>query len=88
MRMTRHAEKRAAQRSIPAAVVQSIYDYGAPYASRGATALRLDRKAFDLAEDDMPLRDVQRLRRFSTVYLVSNGEKVITVARSSRRHLQ
>jgi hypothetical protein len=84
MQLTRHAKIRAAQRTVPLSVVHAVYDYGVAYASRGVTGLRLDRRALDLATDDLSPREVERLRRFASTILIADGAHVITVIRAPR----
>lgn len=85
MQLTYHASQRSSQRHIPAAVVAAIYDFGTDYASRGATGLRLDRRAIDLAADELEPYQIERLRRFSGTYIIADGAHVITVAHAIRR---
>lgn len=85
MELTAHAQQRASQRAVPLPVVHAIYSYGVAYASRGATGLRLDRRSLDLAADELAPREVERLRRFTGAFVITNGARVITVARASRR---
>ena len=85
MQLTRHARHRTAQRSIPIAVIEAIFDFGTDYASRGLTALRLDRYALDLAADALSSTEVQRLRRYCGAYVIAAGDCVVTVAYANRR---
>lgn len=85
MELTKHARQRAAQRSVPEPVVAAIYAYGASYSTRGCTGLRLDRTAIELAADELPPKELARLRRFHGVYLVASGAAVVTVVRATAR---
>jgi len=85
MELTKHAIQRAAQRSIPDAVVEAIYAFGASYSARGCTGLRLDRVAIELAADELAASEIQRLRRFHGAFIITSGAKVVTVARATRR---
>lgn len=76
---------RAAQRSIPVAVIEAIFDFGTDYASRGLIGLRLDRHALALAADEMLPREVERLRRYFGAYIIASGDCVVTVANANRR---
>lgn len=87
MQLTAHARDRAAQRSIPTPVIEAIYAFGTDYASAGAIGLRLDRRALELAADELATEELARLRRFIGVYLISQGDRVITVARANRRRI-
>jgi hypothetical protein len=85
MELTKHASRRAAQRSVPEGVIAAIYVYGASYSTRGCTGLRLDRTSIELAANDLSPQELERLRRFHDVYLVTSGSKVVTVARATSR---
>lgn len=86
MQLTHHAKHRAAQRCIPIAVIEAIFDFGTDYASRGFTGLRLDRYALELAADSLAPIEVQRLRRYFGAYVIASGDRVVTVAHSKRRN--
>lgn len=85
MELTKHATQRAAQRSVPEAVIAAIYAYGASYSARGCTGLRLDRTSIELAADDLSPQELARLRRFHGVYLITSGATVVTVAHATAR---
>ena len=87
MHLSQHATHRAIQRSIPVSVIEAIFDFGTDYAARGLTGLRLDRHALDLAADTLTAPEFDRLRRYAGVYLIAAGDRVVTVARASRRHI-
>lgn len=85
MYITPHAMDRALHRAVPRSVVSAIHCYGTVSHHRGAIALRLDRHALELAQDDLPLGMGRDLRRYRDVYVVVAGATVVTVARSTRR---
>ena len=85
MQLTHHAQQRAAQRSIPEAVIEAIYSYGESYCARGCMGYRLDRHSIALAADDLPASDIERLRRYVGTYIIANGEKVVTAAFAKSR---
>ena len=84
--MTKHAIERSLRRGIPMDVVSAIYSYGTPTHSRGALALRLDRKAIELAQDDLPANIGRKLSRYRGAYIIADTATAITVARSLRRY--
>lgn len=88
MMITKHAKRRAAQRSIPERVIEWIYIYGDSYASRGCMGYRLDRHSLALAADDLPASDIERLRRYFGTYIIASGEKIITAAYAKSRRFQ
>lgn len=83
--VSRHATERAMQRAIPAQVIAAIHSYGSPSHHRGAIALRLDRRALDLARDDLPAPQGRELGRYRGAYVVENDATIVTVARPTRR---
>lgn len=86
MNLTRHACQRSSQRSVPQRVVFAIYKYGTCRNSQGASSVTLDRYSLTLAKDDLPAVEHSDLARYMGVYLIiGDGERVVTVARSSRR---
>lgn len=85
MELSKHARQRAAQRSVPEAVIAAIYAYGVSYSTRGCTGLRLDRTSIELAADELSPQELARLRRFHGVYLVTSGATVVTVAHATAR---
>jgi hypothetical protein len=87
MLYSRHAEQRSQQRSVPPEVVFGIYKYGTCRRVRGrAESITLDREALVLAEDDLPSSDYSLLSRYVGAFLiVGEGERILTVARSTRR---
>lgn len=87
MFLSQHATRRAIQRSIPAAVIEAIFNFGTDYPARGLIGLRLDRYALDLAADVLTATEVNRLRRYTGVYLIAAGDRVVTVARATRLQL-
>jgi hypothetical protein len=87
MHLSQHATHRAIQRSIPVSVIEAIFDFGTDYPSRGLIGLRLDRQALDLAADVLTATEVGRLRRYAGAYLIAAGDRVVTVARATRRHI-
>ncbi|PPB80353.1 hypothetical protein LV82_02228 [Albidovulum inexpectatum] len=85
MQLSRHAKKRLSQRCLPKNVLRTIFEYGSERHSKGAISLTLDREAIELAADG-DRRVVQKLEPFCGAFLiVSDGEKVITAARRTRR---
>lgn len=70
---------------IPEWVITTIYNYGADYAARGATGLRLDRRAIELTSEEFDAVRAERLRRFADCYLIVGGAAVIMAARASKR---
>lgn len=85
MHLTRHAERRRIERSLPSRILRVIYDYGSPRPSRGAVSLTLDARAIDLAAEDNRRRriDLQRFR--GAFIIVGEGERIATAARRTRR---
>lgn len=86
MQLTLHATIRSAQRSVPLEIVEAIYWYGHEEQAPGrATLLALDPDAIRLAAEDYPhLRG--KLERYRNAYLVlSDDQRIITVARRARR---
>ncbi|MCC5993944.1 MAG: hypothetical protein JJT99_15635 [Rhodobacteraceae bacterium] len=86
MHMTAHANTRAIQRSVPQDVVETIFAYGRPSHSRGALSVQMDREAIALAASELGSKRASRLERYRGVYLIAEGDHVITVARPKRRH--
>lgn len=86
MQFTLHATVRSAQRSVPLEIVEAIYWYGHEEQAPGKTTrLSLDPDAIHLAAEDFPhLRG--KLERYRSAYLVlGDDQRIITVARRSRR---
>ena len=86
MEFTLHATIRSAQRGVPLEIVDVIYQYGHEERAPGqAVRLTLDSEAIWLAYEDMPwLRGT--LERYSNTYLVlSDNQRLITVARRNTR---
>lgn len=86
MQMTRHAERRRAQRGFRSGMVEMIAAYGTAQHAKGAISVTLDSNTIDLiAEDDRRLR--HRLERYRGAYLIEGRDgRVVTVARRIRRH--
>lgn len=85
MQLTRHAEDRRRQRSLPVALIETIIDCGTPSFRRGATCLSLDDDAIALAADGNR-RIAADLRRYRHARVVEGDDGVIiTVIRSRRR---
>ena len=85
MRLTHHADRRRAQRTLPLDVLSTICAYGSPRHSKGAVSLTLDGRAIALAaEDDRRLStDLERYR--GTYVIVGDGDRIVTAARRTRR---
>lgn len=83
MFLTRHAEARQRQRSIPSYVIAATYAFGADRSVRGSvTAYTLDREAIALAQESYPASVGKTLSRYLGVYLIVGDEgKIVTVAR-------
>jgi hypothetical protein len=84
--MTKHAIERSLERGIPMDVVSAIYSYGTPSHSRGALALRLDGKAIELAQDDLPTNIGRKLPRYRGAYIIADAATAITVAWTLHRY--
>lgn len=86
MDITRHAQLRGIQRSIPAKIVATVFAYGTQRKAPGrAVRLIFDRASIALAADGSNRRRSE-LERYSGVYLVVGAHgQVITVARRHRR---
>lgn len=85
MHMTQHAQERCAQRAFPMDVVATIIAFGSEKPATGAISLVLDKAAIELAvEDDRHARS--RLERYRGAYIITAGEKIITVAHGLRRY--
>jgi hypothetical protein len=88
--LSRHAQARKCQRSVPSFVVSAAYEFGTPCNVRGvAQSYTLDREAIDLAGDCYPRPVLASLNRYVGVYVVV-GEcgKIITVARGNARFIR
>lgn len=87
MFLTRHAEARQRQRSIPRYVIAATYDFGSDHAVRGSlTAYTLDREAIALAQENYPETIWKTLSKYLGVYLIIGDEgKIVTVARGRCR---
>ncbi|PWE30279.1 hypothetical protein C4N9_06200 [Pararhodobacter marinus] len=85
MRLTRHADRRRIQRSLPIEVVSTIHAYGTERHAKGALSLTLDGRAIALAaEHDRRLS--AELERYRGAYIiVASGDRVVTAARRTRR---
>ncbi len=85
MHLTRHADLRRIQRSLPVDVLSTIYTYGSASHSKGAMSMTLDGQSIALAaEGDRRMRAI--LERYRGSYIVvGDGEKVVTTARRRRR---
>lgn len=85
MYLTRHADLRRVQRSLPIDVLSTIYAYGSASHSKGAMSVTLDGQSIALAaEGDRRMRAT--LERYRGSYIViGDGEKVVTAARRCRR---
>ena len=84
--LTPHAMQRSVKRSIPARVIDQIYAYGSVRRSRGADSYFIDHAALREVADDLGSDAARHLERHRDVYLiVSDRQKVITVARSQQR---
>lgn len=87
MFLTRHAEARQHQRSIPGYVIAAIYAFGSDRSVRGSVmSYTLDREAVELARDSYPESVGKTLSKYLGVYLIVGDEgKIITVARGRCR---
>ena len=87
MFLTRHAEARQRQRSIPSYVIAATYAFGSDHAVRGSlTAYTLDRQAVELAQESYPASVGKALNKYLGVYLIIGDEgKIVTVARGRCR---
>lgn len=87
MVLTRHAQARKCQRSIPSYVVSATYRFGKHRSVRGvAQSYTLDREAIELASESYPRSTVAMLDRYLGVYVVvGEDERIVTVARGSVR---
>ena len=87
MVLTRHAQARKCQRSVPSFVISAIYEFGSPNDVRGtAQSYTLDREAIELANDHYSRPVLANLTRYLGVYVVvSQCGKILTVARGSAR---
>ncbi|MCW3781563.1 hypothetical protein [Defluviimonas salinarum] len=84
--LTHHAEARCQQRSISAKLRDVIYAYGSESRSRRAACFWLDRRALELATDDLGSHAGKWLERHMGAFLVVSDEgAVITAAHSTRR---
>ncbi|WP_089173379.1 hypothetical protein [Bosea sp. AS-1] len=86
MDITRHAQLRGIQRSIPAEIVATIFAYGTQHKAPGrAIRLMFDRASIALAADGSDRRRSE-LERYNGVYLVVGEHgRVVTAARRYRR---
>lgn len=87
MFLTRHAEARQRQRSIPSYVISATYAFGSDHSVRGSlTAYTLDRKAIELAQESYPASVGKTLSKYLGVYVIIGDEgKIVTVARGRCR---
>lgn len=87
MVLTRHAQTRKCQRSIPQYVISAAYEFGTSYRVNGdACSYSLDRKSVELAGESYGRRITASLSRYIGVYIiVGEGGQVVTAARSKRR---
>lgn len=86
MKMTKHAEKRIEQRCIPGVVIDLILDYGKSEYHRGAEKLWLDKKGLRQAKRYLGKPHQNYGQLLKDIYLVVDGETVITAARRDRHH--
>ena len=85
MRLTRHADRRRARRSLPLDVLSTICAYGSPLHSKGAISLTLDGSAIALAAEDDRRRATDLERYRGTYVIVADGDRIVTAARRTRR---
>jgi hypothetical protein len=84
-KLTRHAADRAAQRSIPAEVIDLILTYGESRdAGDGARKYGLSRHGLREVRKDRATQACTKLDHFRHVYVVTNGEMIITAAFASK----
>ena len=90
MFLTRHAEARQRQRSIPSYVISAIYAFGSDRSVKGGTmSYTLDSEAIELARESCPENIGKTLSKYLGVYLIIGEEgKIITVARGQCRPTQ
>lgn len=83
MQLTRHAQVRSRQRSIPSSVISAVYKYGTCRDVRGgACSYTLDRESLALAMDEFPTSFCGDLAKYMGVYIVvGDDERIITAAR-------
>ncbi len=87
MFLTRHAEARQRQRSIPSYVIAATYAFGTDRGVRdSAISYTLDREAIELARESYPDSISKALTKYLGVYLIIGNEgKIVTVARGRYR---
>lgn len=87
MFLTRHAEARQRQRSIPSYVIAATYAFGTDRSVRDSgTSYTLDREAIELAQESYPETTWKTLSKYLGVYLIIGDEgKIVTVARGRCR---
>jgi len=86
MILSNHAIERCNQRGIPEAMVDLVIRFGAVEYHSGSEILRLDKKGMRKAKEYLGNLYSGSKNALSEIYLVVNGEKIITAARKTKHH--
>jgi hypothetical protein len=85
MRLSRHAQSRSIQRSLPLDVLKVIHAYGSPCHSRGALSLQLDKETIHLAAENNR-RKRAKLERYRGTYIIIGTDDIVVTAVRRTRH--
>jgi hypothetical protein len=85
---TTHAQSRLQQRCISMVEAEIVKDYGQVEFHRGREIYSLRRKDRDLIKSEFPTISMKTLNKLANIYVVAEGELVITVAYTRCRHKQ
>jgi len=87
IKLSRHAEKRAKQRSVQPKVIEWLYDYGtSSFAGDGAERLIFDKSAKRRLRNDLGSSIYRQVEQFLDAYVIrsANGD-IITCGWLTRR---
>jgi len=83
--LSEHARKRCQQRGVTDEIIRVVYDYGTVVEHRGSKKFFMDKQARSRAERGLGHAAYKRVADRLNVYLVINGDLVVTVARMRNR---
>ena len=84
-RLSKHAQKRSQQRSIPREVIELILRYGKRRYHRGANIHLMDKTSIRRARTQMGVSYKQLEEKMRKCYIVMDEDRVITVAHRTGR---
>ena len=83
--LSEHARTRCQQRGITEEIIRVVYDYGTVIDDRGSKKFFMDKRARGRAERGLGHADYKRVADRLNIYMVIDGDQVVTVARLSDR---